>query len=841
VSPGGGLGRTGELLDAAAQRRDQRRSFRFDVTTIERLGSQTLEPPAVCVRKSLTGIGFYVISEADRSDPQIRIRGVIRKAPESVRLETMDPGESDSEYRLSLRVEPTAGLDPFEQQSGLLAADHTEHSRDRKRVGGGQPPESRALQFELLDARPRPALQEGFGAVFEPQPPSLVDVTAVAAQSFGDRAAVGFGCGLEKSSCHAEFHLSRVTRAPAANDTAAIRSIRDHPVMALRAIRIESGSGLSATFVPEAGMIGVSLRRDGDELLGQRRGIESYVESGKTMGLPLLYPWANRLSNDSYEFSGRRVELTGAFGVRRDGNGLPIHGTLAASPLWVVDDASTTDQLDSAKLSASLDFGDHPELLETFPFPHRLDLEVSVEGSSLKVRSTVTPTGEVPVPLAYGFHPYLTLPGTDRSEWRIALPEMTSLEFDGRGIPDGRTGHFPAIEKPLGHEAWDRGFNGLEEGAEFSVADSRTRITVTFNRGYPAAQVFAPADESVICFEPMKAPTNALVDGRHLDSVAPGETDVSSFTITADRLEPAEAGAKDQSDEYRLDRQSPPASEIRRVARGRVESAVRSLREADPATRPDAVHEARKDMKKMRAVLRLVREEVGSATFRSENRRYRDAARLLSDSRDAEVLVETVESLGVALPGDAPPLDPMIDRLRAGRDARSAEGSHLADHQLLEAARTIEEGGRVIDQWDLTASDWQLFAGGLRRTYRDGRRGLDLVETDATPENVHEWRKRVKDLWYQLRLLRNSWKSGLKANVREADRLAQLLGDYNDLSILLDELTANQSEDPATPFLKSIATARQAELLAEALPLGRRIYAEKPGQFAGRIGAYWSA
>ncbi|MGK2956549.1 MAG: CHAD domain-containing protein [Solirubrobacterales bacterium] len=612
--------------------------------------------------------------------------------------------------------------------------------------------------------------------------------------------------------------------------------------MSLRAIRIESGSGLSATFVPEAGMIGVSLSNDGDELLGQRRGIESYLESGKTMGLPLLYPWANRLSKDSYEFGGRRVEIApDAAGVRRDDNGLAIHGTLAASPLWVVDEASATEQLDSARLRASLDFGNRPELMKSFPFPHRLDLEMSVEGNTLAVESTVVPTGDLPVPLAYGFHPYLTLPGTDRSEWRIALPEMTALEFDGLGIPDGRTGYFPAVTQALGDTAWDHGFDGLDECAEFSVEDASNRITVCFERGYPAAQVFAPPGEAVICFEPMKAPTDALVSGRHLNSVAPGETDVSRFTIAVERLDPVDVTTAPQGDDYRLDREGLPATEIRRVARGRVESAARNLREADPSNQTEAIHEARKDMKKMRAVLRLVREDVGITMFREENRRYRDAARLLSDSRDAEVLIETVESLGESYPDDAPAIGPMIERLKLRRDEGSAEGTGETDPRLAEAARTIEEGGRVIDQWDLTAADWQLFAGGLRRTYRDGRRGLEIVEADPTAANVHEWRKRVKDLWYQLRLLRNSWKTGLKANVREASRLAELLGEYNDLSILLDELVSNQWYDPATSALTLMAINRQAELLDEALPLGRRIYAEKPGQFASRIGAYWSA
>ncbi|MBK5231377.1 MAG: CHAD domain-containing protein [Thermoleophilia bacterium] len=609
--------------------------------------------------------------------------------------------------------------------------------------------------------------------------------------------------------------------------------------MSLRAIRIESGSGLSATFVPEAGMIGVSLRHEGEELLGQRRGLESYVESGKTMGLPILYPWANRLSRNEYEFGGRAVRIEpDAFGVRRDDNGLAIHGTLAASPLWIIEDASAGDQREDARLAASLDFGAHPELLASFPFPHRLELEMKIEGETLTVTATVVNTGDGPMPLAFGFHPYLSLPGGDRSSWQIELPARKALEFDERGIPTAGGNSLEAGTETLGDRSWDDGFTGIEAGAGFSVADDRRRITVRLDRGYGAAQIFAPAGEDVVCFEPMKAPTDALVSGRDLNSVEPGESDVSRFTISISPAgEPTENEIRDPG--YRLGREN-PASEVRRVAHSRVESALKNLRSSDPAARADSIHEARKDIKKMRAVLRLVRENVGKETFRTENRRYRDAARLLSESRDSEVLVETVEALIASQPDQAAAAAPLIAELEARRDRDRESGGPAIDSRLERAARTIEEGGRLIDDWNLSESDWQLFAGGLRRTYRDGQRRLEDVEAEATSATVHEWRKRVKDLWYQLRLLRNSWKEGLKAPVKEIGHLAELLGSYNDLSVLLDELETGHATDPSVAGLKAIAIARQIELLDEALPLGRRVYAEKPRQFTDRIGAYWS-
>src|ERR1700760_525884 len=129
----------------------------------------------------------------------------------------------------------------------------------------------------------------------------------------------------------------------------------------------DASSSLTATFVPGAGMIGTSLSEDGVEFLGQRRGLDAYVTDGKTMGIPILYPWANRLSANTYEVDGVVVPLTaGTGGVRVDEHGAPIHGVLAAYPGWRVTEQSTNS------LTAEVDFGGAPELLASFPFPHLL-------------------------------------------------------------------------------------------------------------------------------------------------------------------------------------------------------------------------------------------------------------------------------------------------------------------------------------------------------------------------------------------------------------------------------------------------------------------------------------
>ncbi len=181
----------------------------------------------------------------------------------------------------------------------------------------------------------------------------------------------------------------------------------------------DPSSPLSAVYVPGAGMIATSLSDGGIELLGQRRGLDAYLSAGKTMGIPLLYPWANRLSAKTYDVDGETVTLApDAYGVRPDNNGLPIHGLLAAYPGW------RAQQVSDQKLTAELDFGAQEELHASFPFPHLVELTIELSDRTLTVSTTVTPTTDKAVPLVYGYHPYLQLPDVPRPQWQIELPTM---------------------------------------------------------------------------------------------------------------------------------------------------------------------------------------------------------------------------------------------------------------------------------------------------------------------------------------------------------------------------------------------------------------------------------
>jgi len=303
-----------------------------------------------------------------------------------------------------------------------------------------------------------------------------------------------------------------------------------HPTVTLSC----ADTAIEATFAPTLGMIGCSLRQRGAELLGQRGGLAKYAASGSTMGIPLLHPWANRLSGFSYAVGGRTVTLDPASPLlHRDGNGLPMHGLVAAYPRWTVVQRGATAA--HASLSAVLDFGADPALAAAFPFPHTLRLDIELRHTTLAISTTLRPTADVAVPVSFGFHPYLQLPGVERAAWYVEAPVRQRLLLDARMLPTGGREPIFIEPGPLDDRTFDDLFADLRTPARFVLSGGGRRITVAFDEGYPFAQIYAPAGESLICFEPMTAPTNALAAGGDaLPMVASGNAYRAAFSITAE-------------------------------------------------------------------------------------------------------------------------------------------------------------------------------------------------------------------------------------------------------------------------------------------------------------------
>jgi galactose mutarotase-like enzyme len=289
--------------------------------------------------------------------------------------------------------------------------------------------------------------------------------------------------------------------------------VREGELDGIRTFTLSSlDADLHATFAPEAGMVACSLLHAGDELLDLQGGLEEYVRSGAAMGIPLLYPWANRLAGFEYSFGAERVELDPRSPlIQLDENGLPIHGLLAGSPHWRLRRAETGAS--GSYLSAELDFGAHEELLAAFPFAHVIRIDIGLEGAILTIRTTVTPKRGMELPVSFGFHPYLRLPGLPRERWEITLPVRRRLLLDEQMIPTGRSEAFRCDRELLGERVFDDGFEELASPPSFVLRGGGRELAVTFLEGYPYAQVYSPARAEFICFEPMTAPTNALRDG----------------------------------------------------------------------------------------------------------------------------------------------------------------------------------------------------------------------------------------------------------------------------------------------------------------------------------------
>jgi aldose 1-epimerase len=288
--------------------------------------------------------------------------------------------------------------------------------------------------------------------------------------------------------------------------------------------RIASGE-TEAVFVPGHGMLGISLRHKGVEFLRRIDDLKTYAALNRTAGIPFLFPWANRLAGFQYEVAGRGVTLSQhSTLLRYDDNGLPMHGMMWPHLPWQIVETAADS------LTASFDWS-HPKCLVVFPYPCRLTMTAFVDAASLTIATTLAPTSDIPVPVSFGFHPYLGLPGAPRQDWLVHLPPMRHLTLDAREIPTGASEPFGGLEEALGTRAFDDGFAVLGEQATLSVAAGGHRVSVDLLEGYPFTQVYAPLGHDYLAFEPMTAPANALISGDHLRLVQPGDTFSAKFRV----------------------------------------------------------------------------------------------------------------------------------------------------------------------------------------------------------------------------------------------------------------------------------------------------------------------
>ncbi len=295
----------------------------------------------------------------------------------------------------------------------------------------------------------------------------------------------------------------------------------------------------------------------------------------------------------------------------------------------------------------------------------------------------------------------------------------------------------------------------------------------------------------------------------------------------------------DRSRRFHLKKEEDPGPGLKRIALGRADEALEALRGAGASEdQAETVHGVRKDLKKLRSVLRASRYGLGSKVYSSQNGYYRDAGRYLSDARDAEVKIETLDSL--TRDGDQLLMPAAVARWKASLISERDAAATLDREVLEESIRNVSAGRTELARARLELKLPELL-DGVTREYERGREAMKKADDDPAPENFHEWRKRAKDLWYHLCLLRKSWPGFMDETVDQAHELGDLLGDYHDLAVLGEDMeTRGFSGDERDAFAAAIGK-RQKKLAKHAHKLGKRLYAEKPKAFRRRLRSYWKA
>jgi CHAD domain-containing protein len=254
------------------------------------------------------------------------------------------------------------------------------------------------------------------------------------------------------------------------------------------------------------------------------------------------------------------------------------------------------------------------------------------------------------------------------------------------------------------------------------------------------------------------------------------------------------------------------------------------------------VHDARKEIRRSRAAVRLLRVALGGPRFHRENARLRDAGRALNEVRDAKVLVSTLDSLRARHPQLAREraFDALSRRLRE-QQRRSRRHLNASSAPSIDAARrTLEQTQFSASHWPVEHGGWRMLGPAFRRVYAAGRRSARKSRSQPDERLMHEWRKQVKYLRHALQLFVPLQPTKLKKHVQLARQLADSLGDGHDLALLRESATNGHGN--SAPGMKSLLAAidqRRRALRKQAFDLAERVYGDSPGEMDRRLQRYW--
>jgi aldose 1-epimerase len=258
-------------------------------------------------------------------------------------------------------------------------------------------------------------------------------------------------------------------------------------------------------------------------------------------GNPFLWPWANRIDQQSYWVNGKHYILNPELkNYRLDGKQQPIHGMLTFSADWQVTHVSADGR--SAWATSRFEFWKYPDLMAQFPFAHTVEMTYRLSAGVLEVETRVENHAKAPIPVSLGYHPYFRLHDSPRNDWKVHLAAREHLMLSETLVPTGEVKPV-ALPDPvsLAGNQLDDVFSGLVRGedgrAHFWVQGKAEKIEVIYGPKYPVAVVYAPLGREFICFEPMSAPTNAFNLAhkgiyRDLQSIPPASSWKESFWIS---------------------------------------------------------------------------------------------------------------------------------------------------------------------------------------------------------------------------------------------------------------------------------------------------------------------
>jgi CHAD domain-containing protein len=282
---------------------------------------------------------------------------------------------------------------------------------------------------------------------------------------------------------------------------------------------------------------------------------------------------------------------------------------------------------------------------------------------------------------------------------------------------------------------------------------------------------------------------------------------------------------------------------VRRIARGQLDYASEQLEKSSDRKIGEAVHETRKSLKRLRALVRAARAPLGDTRYRRENADFRETGRLLSGARDSKVLIDTLDTLNERAADEISPENTAELRSIMEADHERALGALKDDKAVVNSSLAkLKAARRRTARWTFEADGFDVLMPGIERIYRRGRNRMRAAVDEPNPENLHEWRKRVKDLWHAAQIARSASPKQLKKFGKRAHRLSDLLGDDHDLVVLRDYIESHPQcfRDTETMLaLVALIDRRRKALQQQALELGKSVFKQTPKRFARDLERGW--